>query len=67
MCLHVDDILWAGDSTYDRGVVQSLRDKFPIGKESSMEFEYLGLLVKAEWKDTMTIMVSQRHYVESVK
>ena len=32
-----------------------------------MEFEYLGLLVKAEWKNSMTITVSQRHYVESVQ
>ena len=67
MCLHVDDILWAGDDTLNEGVVQSLRDKFPKGKESAMEFEYLGLLFKATRKDSMTITVSQRHYVESVE
>ena len=44
MCLHVDDIYWAGDRSFDTEVVQALRDKFPIGKESSWEFEYLGYL-----------------------
>ena len=48
MCLHVDDIYWAGDKSFDNEVVQALSDKFPIGKESSWEFEYLGLLVKAQ-------------------
>ena len=66
MCLHVDDIYWVGDKSFDKGVVQALRDKFPIGKESSWEFEYLGLLVKAELLEEksekkMTITVSQRH------
>ena len=32
MCLHVDDIYWAGDKSFDTEVVQALRDKFPIGK-----------------------------------
>ena len=34
MCLHVDDIYWAGDKSFDKEVVQALRDKFPIRKES---------------------------------
>ena len=63
MCLHVDDIYWAGDKSFDKEVVQALRDKFPIGKESSWEFEYLGLLVKAELDgmQKMFITVSHRH------
>ena len=69
MCLHVDDIYWAGDASLEKGVVQALRDMFPIGKESDWEFEYLGLLVKAEMDATkkMTISVSQRQYVATVK
>ena len=68
MCFHVDDIYWAGDKSFAKGVVQALRDKFPIGKESDWEFEYLGLLVKAELDDKrkMFTTISQRHYVEKV-
>ena len=28
MCLHVDDIYWAGDKSFDKEVVQALRDKW---------------------------------------
>ena len=68
VCLHVDDIYWTRDKSFVTGVVQALRDKFPIGKESDWEFGYLGLLVKPELDDQkkMFITVSQRHYEEKV-
>ena len=63
ICMHVDDIIWAGNTQFKENVIQQLKKQFEISKESEGEFVYLGLRVKQTDKG---ISVDQYHYIESL-
>ena len=61
IALHVDDIVWAGNSNFEEAVINKLRTKFLIGKENNIPFRYLGLDISSTNPNEVTL--SQYHYV----
>ena len=43
MAIHVDDIIYGGDNSFQNHIIQPLRDKLEIGLEESNGMKYIGL------------------------
>ena len=64
IALHVDDIVWAGNSNFEEAVINKLRTKFLIGKENNIPLRYLGLDISSTNPNEVTL--SQYHYVRDL-
>ena len=60
--IHVDDFLWAGDTTFQNSVIVKMRETFLIGKESNTYFQYLGLKLQQTFQG---IALDQSKYIHS--
>ena len=59
--LHVEDIIWAGNSNFEEAVLNKLRTTLLIGKENNIPFRYLGLDISSTNPNEVTL--SQYLYV----
>ena len=60
---HVDDVIHAGEDSFDEKVMEPLREVFKFGDEEEQEFRYLGFdFVQYE----QGIRVNNDHYVEDM-
>ena len=64
IALHVDDIIWAGNSNFEKAVINKLRTKSLIGKENDIPFRYLGLDISST--NLKEVTFSQNHYVRDL-
>ena len=46
MCVHVDDIFWAGTAEFERRVISSIRKDFRVGSGNTGVFKYIGLQIE---------------------
>ena len=58
IALHVDDIVWAGNSNFEEAVINKLRTKFLIGKENNIPLRYLGLDISSTNPNEVTVTIS---------
>ena len=63
--LHVDDIMYCGDSSFKEKIIGKLKETFSISAEAEQSFKYLGLQMKQP--DRGGIVVDQSHYVKSLE
>ena len=47
ICVYVDDFLWAGTRTFEREVIDKVRESFLIGSSESESFKYVGLNINS--------------------
>ena len=64
LCIHVDDMLWAGDKKFADEVITPLKKRFAISSEFSSTFQYLGLQINQVGRK---ITVDQSHYVKTIE
>ena len=64
IALHVDDIIWTGNSNFEEAIINKLRTKFFIGKENNIPFRYLRLDISSTYPNEVTL--SQYHYVRDL-
>ena len=62
--LHVDDIIWMGDSDFRTMVITSIKKKFLLSSENSGNFKYLGMQITQCGR---SINVDQAHYVKTIE
>ena len=62
---HVDDILWAGPSLLETGVIDRLKSLLNISSEQSSAFCYIG--ISMEQAGDSTIRISQDNYIVSME
>ena len=60
---HVDDILHAGTSSFDKDVMNPLKQVFQFGSEEEDSFRYIGMNIQ-QCNDH--IRVDQNHYVQAL-
>ena len=60
---HIDDFLHAGDSVFDRKVMEPLRKRFVAGKVESGHFKYVGLSIS---QSSSGISVDLDDYIDSI-
>ena len=63
--IHVDDFLWAGNSSFEKCVIVPLSSAFHIGSHSYSEFEHLGLHISQK-KGINIIELDQIEYTEQI-
>ena len=63
--IHVDDFLWAGNSSFEKCVIVPLSSAFHIGSHSCSEFEHLGLHISQK-KEINMIELHQIEYIEQI-
>ena len=64
MCIHVDDILFAGTTVFMHSVMNPLMNSLKIGSTDERSFKYIG--VNIEQKEKL-IMINQTDYVSSLE
>ena len=65
MCIHVDDILWAGTSLFSTNVVEFMKKELVIGKSSDgNSFKYIGVNIT---QDGDVIGLHQNDYIASLE
>ena len=64
VCMHVDDIFWAGTTHFSDSVITAIHRKFNVGSGSAGKFKYIGLEIKG-YDDHITM--SQNDYVQDLK
>ena len=64
ICIHVDDIFWAGTSRFSEHVIKSIHVEFRVGSESAGTFKYIGLEIEGR---VSSIVLSQHDYVNNLK
>ena len=64
VCIHVDDIFWAGTSRFSEHVIKSIHVEFRVGSESAGTFKYIGLKIEGR---VSSIVLSQYDYVNNLK
>ena len=65
LSLYVDDILWAGESSFKHEVMNKLSDMFTIRSISSKAFKYIGLNISNS--SDGTISIEQHEYINSIQ
>ena len=63
--IHVDDFLWAGNSSFEKCVIAPLSSAFHIGSHSCSEFEHLGLHISHK-KELNMIELDQIEYIKKI-
>ena len=61
---HVDDFLFAGTEKFYQSVINSLKQTFPISKESSSAFKYIGVELQ---QTSNGINIAQEKYLDKLK
>lgn len=46
LACHVDDFLWAGDTTFQKNIMPKIREIFEVGREETSSFSYTGLEIR---------------------
>ena len=64
LCVHVDDILYAGNQTFEEKVVHALKDKISIGSKEVGTFKYIGVNVV---QDEVSLKLHQNDYIDSLE
>ena len=64
VCLHVDDILWAGSFSFEQNVINKIQKMFQIGSAETECFKYVGVNVQ---NLRGSIKVDQDHYISSIQ
>ena len=67
--LHVDDILFVGDSSFQKNVIDKLKVQYRFGKIAFGVFTYCGLNVRTTMNENgqISIEMSQNDYVQSIQ
>ena len=60
----VDDMIYGGDSWFENNIITSLKNTFAIGTENNQAFSYVGINVKQNEDNSITI--DQQSYVNSI-
>ena len=61
--MHVDDFVWGGTSDFEMIVIDKIRSKFEIGKQSCSAFKYTGLEI---YQDSSGITLDQKSYIDCI-
>ena len=62
---HVDDVLWASTTSFEKNVIDKLKSTFQISKETCEDaFKYVGLSLEHE---DGIISINQDHYINDIK
>ena len=61
---HVDDFIWAGDSTFEEKVIEQIRKKFLIGNEENGHFSYVGIDI---YEKNNRIDFEQHKYIDNLQ
>ena len=64
VCMHVDDIFWAGTTRFSEAVITPIHRKFKVGSGNVGKFKYIGLEIKG---NDDHISISQNDYVQDLK
>ena len=64
VCIHVDDLLYAGSSNFIKNIIQSTMKKFKISKVGFKVFKYLGWNITQEEDH---VFVDQKDYSKGIK
>jgi hypothetical protein len=64
MAIHVDDIIYGGDDSFQKHTIQPLRGKLEIGTEESNGMKYIGLDIHQNPNHTS---ISNNHYTSSLQ
>ena len=64
ICMHVDDIFWAGTAKFNSSVIGSIHNEFRVGSGSTGMFKYIGLQI-AECETN--VKMSQHDYVSTLR
>ena len=63
MAVHVDDLMFSGNKSFEEKVIGGLKKKFRLSTEAEVEFCYTGLDIK---QTQSGILVSQLGYVDQI-
>jgi len=65
VCVHVDDIIAAGDDIFHREIVDEIKRRFKISKDQEGTFTYTGMAV---WTDAKgQVHLNQNKYIEEME
>ena len=65
VCLHVDDLLMAGNIQFEKTVVTKLMETFKFSKLEHRKFDYLGCQI--EKLSSGDISLNQDKYIQNIK
>ena len=60
ICVHVNDLLWAGSCEFEKDVITRIYEKFQVGSAGRASFQYVGISVQHVVDG---IELHQRNYV----
>ena len=64
ICVHVDDLLWAGTDEFQINVIKRIHQHFIVGSSDCGTFQYVGIMIK---QNEMGIQLNQNGYVLSIE
>ena len=64
ICCHVDDFFFCGSQLFHETVIDHIRMKFSLSKESESSFRYLGVEIK---QDANSIIMHQHDYISKME
>lgn len=59
LCVYVDDLFWAGTVSFERNVMDKLKEVFVMGNSESRAFKYVGLSVVSNEDGSVTLDQNQ--------
>ena len=65
ICIHVDDICWAGVTSFQQAVIVKLQKEFLVGSYNTASFKYVGINI--DQSHDGSILVDQFDYVKRLK
>ncbi len=66
LCLHVDDLFFAGDSVFEKQVIENIAKDYQIGSRDKDDITFTGQHVKWDWKN-QCIIVEQLKAIEELE
>jgi hypothetical protein len=64
ICVHVDDLFWAGTDDFQKLVVDAIYGEFSVGSSNSGSFKYIGVNIEQHGDH---IRLSQHDYISSLE
>ena len=64
VCVHVDDLFWAGTEAFNMAVIDALHQEFSVGSSSDGSFKYIGVNIEQQEDH---IRLDQFDYVASLE
>jgi len=64
VCVHVDDIMYAGTPTFQTEVINPLMERITVGSRNSGSFKYIGVNIEQEGG---MLKLHQNDYIETLK